>query len=69
MVLVMIPKVKQEIFGTLTQICNPQCILASNTSTINFDLITANLPPAAKGNTRSWIPLSYHINPFNWLIN
>ena len=35
-------KIKQEIFAHLEKICSPTCILATNTSTINIDLIGAN---------------------------
>jgi enoyl-CoA hydratase/3-hydroxyacyl-CoA dehydrogenase len=30
---------KQKVFAELEKVCNPRCILASNTSTINIDLI------------------------------
>eukprot|EP00455_Lapot_gusevi_P045088 TRINITY_DN5731_c0_g1_i1.p1 TRINITY_DN5731_c0_g1~~TRINITY_DN5731_c0_g1_i1.p1 ORF type:complete len:735 (-),score=344.30 TRINITY_DN5731_c0_g1_i1:278-2482(-) len=34
-------KLKQELFATLEQVCSPTCILSTNTSTINLDLISA----------------------------
>lgn len=40
------PKLKQEIFSALESTCRPDCILASNTSTINLDLIGMGAPNA-----------------------
>lgn len=40
------PKLKQEIFASLESVCRPDCILASNTSTINLDLIGMGAPKA-----------------------
>lgn len=40
------PKLKQEIFAALEINCRPDCVLASNTSTINLDLIGMGAPNA-----------------------
>lgn len=40
------PKLKIEIFAALEATCKPSCILASNTSTINIDLIGTGAPKA-----------------------
>lgn len=40
------PRLKQEIFKTLETVCKSDCILATNTSTINIDLIGAGCPKA-----------------------
>lgn len=42
------PKLKQAIFSDLQSICKPNCILATNTSTINLDLIGKGAPKAHK---------------------
>lgn len=42
------PMLKQEIFAQLEAICGPDCILATNTSTINLDLIGLGAPIAHK---------------------
>lgn len=42
------PKLKQEIFAALETNCKPNCILATNTSTINLDLIGMGSPNAHK---------------------
>lgn len=42
------PKLKAEIFNTLEKVCKKDCILATNTSTINIDLIGAACPTARK---------------------
>lgn len=40
------PRLKQEIFKTLEKVCKSDCILATNTSTINIDLIGTGCPKA-----------------------
>lgn len=40
------PKLKQEIFSALEATCRPDCILATNTSTLNLDLIGMGAPKA-----------------------
>lgn len=40
------PNIKQQIFASLQASCRPDCILASNTSTINLDLIGMGAPKA-----------------------
>jgi enoyl-CoA hydratase/3-hydroxyacyl-CoA dehydrogenase len=40
------PRLKREIFGTLEKVCRSDCILATNTSTINIDLIGTGCPKA-----------------------
>ena len=40
------PRLKQEIFKSLQKVCGPDCILATNTSTINIDLIGKGCPEA-----------------------
>ncbi|CDF38616.1 Fatty acid beta-oxydation multifunctional protein [Chondrus crispus] len=42
------PSLKQEIFAALESTCRPDCILATNTSTINLDLIGMGAPIAHK---------------------
>lgn len=42
------PILKQEIFAALETNCRPDCILATNTSTINLDLIGMGAPNAHK---------------------
>lgn len=42
------PMLKQAIFRELQAICKPDCILATNTSTINLDLIGKGAPKAHK---------------------
>lgn len=42
------PSLKQEIFSCLEKVCRPDCILATNTSTINLDLIALGAPNAQK---------------------
>ncbi len=41
-----IPQLKQSIFADLEKTCKPDCILATNTSTINVDLIGMGCPKA-----------------------
>lgn len=41
-----IPQLKISIFKALEEVCRPDCILASNTSTINIDLIGMGCPAA-----------------------
>lgn len=41
-----IPQLKQTIFADLEKTCKPDCILATNTSTINVDLIGMGCPKA-----------------------
>lgn len=38
------PVLKQKVFGELEAVCKPSCILATNTSTINIDLIGMGAP-------------------------
>lgn len=40
------PRLKQQIFKDLEAVCKPTCILATNTSTINIDLIAMGAPKA-----------------------
>lgn len=40
------PMLKQKVFGELEAVCKPSCILATNTSTINIDLIGMGAPKA-----------------------
>lgn len=40
------PKLKQQVFTELEAVCRPDCILATNTSTINIDLIGMGAPKA-----------------------
>lgn len=40
------PKMKQEIFAALESACHSECILATNTSTINLDIIAMGSPKA-----------------------
>jgi enoyl-CoA hydratase/3-hydroxyacyl-CoA dehydrogenase len=35
--------IKQSIFAELERVCRPDCVLSSNTSTINLDLISAKM--------------------------
>lgn len=42
------PMLKQEIFAALESKCRPDCILATNTSTLNLDLIGMGAPNAHK---------------------
>jgi enoyl-CoA hydratase/3-hydroxyacyl-CoA dehydrogenase len=39
---------KQRVFLELEKFCNPNCILATNTSTINIDLISQKISPSAQ---------------------
>ncbi len=41
-----VPQLKQAIFKALEGVCRPDCILASNTSTINIDLVGMGCPKA-----------------------
>lgn len=38
-----VPKLKQNIFAELEKVCSRECILATNTSTIDIDIIGANI--------------------------
>jgi 3-hydroxybutyryl-CoA dehydrogenase len=41
--------VKGEIFKALDQICRPDCILSSNTSSISISVLSSYLPPERRG--------------------